>query len=50
MKKQQPRKLQISRETIVRLEDLSNAVGGAEPASKGCVLSRLCNSVDQCLT
>ena len=56
MKKQQPRKLQLSKETLIRLEDLRKVedlhkiVGGQRGDTSECEVTDYCNSRYQCYT
>lgn len=48
--KKQAKKLQLSRETLVRLEDLRKAVGGQRGDTDECEVTDYCNSRYQCYT
>jgi hypothetical protein len=50
VKKQQPRKLQLSKETLIRLEDLHKIVGGQRGDTDECEVTDYCNSRYQCYT
>lgn len=50
MKKQQPRKLQLSKETLIRLEDLRKIAGGMRGDTEECEVTDYCNSRYQCYT
>ena len=50
MKKQQTRKLQLSKETLIRLEDLRRIAGGQRGDTDECEVTDYCNSRYQCYT
>jgi hypothetical protein len=48
--KKQIKKLQLNRETVIRLDELNQVKGGMRGDTKECEVTDYCNSVYQCYT